>query len=137
MTSPPRLVLSSPPPSSCLLHAHDHVGFHSACFALFIHALGRLSFQFISAGSDCVLGTGKMDMKEDKSFPKKQKCESTRKVLWAQRMAKGILEASLEERAAKMIRPFQAKEAAGTETAARWGHVQMSPGIASWSVVAE
>lgn len=37
------------------------------------------------------------------SFPKKQKRENTRKALWAQRMAKGILEASLEERAA--IRP--------------------------------
>lgn len=34
-------------------------------------------------------------------------------------MAKGILEASLEERAAKMMRPFAAKEAAGTETH-RW-----------------
>lgn len=34
-------------------------------------------------------------------------------------MAKGILEASLEERAAKMKRPFPAKEAAGTETH-RW-----------------
>lgn len=69
MTSPPRLVLSSPPPPSCLLRAHDHVGFHSARFALCAHALGQLSFQFISAGSGCVLGTGKVDMEEDGVLP--------------------------------------------------------------------